>query len=168
MWLMIMFDLPVETKENRRDYRHFVENIVDDGYIRIQFSVYGRPCMTEENTAVHQARVINWIPPAGEVRILKFTDKQWERMTVFRAQKLNTTERSPKQFMFFDEDGLALIDEEPIDESLSSEVIRDLESPTLPTVQSKIFTAKPPPAKRTTTKKPRSQKQDHPAFDFFD
>ena len=167
MWLMIMFDLPVETRENRRDYRHFVENIEDDGYFRIQFSVYGRPCATEENTAVHQARVISWIPPAGEVRILKFTDKQWERMTIFRAQKLNKAERAPKQFMFFDEDGVSLVDEEPIDDSLSSEVMRDIESRKEST-EAPLPIPKTRPAKSKPATKPKLKKQDHPSFDFFD
>jgi len=168
MWLMIMFDLPVETRENRRDYRHFVENIEDDGYFRIQFSVYGRPCLTEENTDVHQARVINWIPPAGEVRILKFTDKQWERMTVFRARKLSDTERAPKQFAFFDEDGVALVDGEPIDESLSSEIIRNVESPTQRNVEHQTIEFNAKQVKTGIVKKPRSKKVDHPAFEFFD
>src|ERR1700678_2291645 len=103
MWLMVMFDLPVLTKDNRRDYRRFVDKLEDDGYIRMQYSVYARPCATDENTVVHENRVLAWLPPAGEVRLLKFTDKQWGRMTVFREAMMVRTEQPPEQFTFFDQ-----------------------------------------------------------------
>jgi CRISPR-associated protein Cas2 len=111
MWLMVMFDLPVLTKENRRDYRRFVDKLEDDGYARLQFSIYVRPCVTDENTAAHAARVLEWLPPAGEVRVLKFTDKQWGRMTVYREAFRVDTESAPEQFLFFDEDLAPLVGE---------------------------------------------------------
>ncbi len=112
MWLMVMFDLPVETKENRRDYRRFVDKLEDDGFSRVQFSIYVRPCSTDENTLVHQHRVIKWLPPLGEIRVLKFTDKQWGRMLVYREQSLTSAEKAPEQFLFFDEKGDVLVDEQ--------------------------------------------------------
>ena len=113
---MVMFDLPVTTKENRRNYRRFVDKLEDDGYTRIQFSIYVRPSATDENAQVHYSRLINWLPPLGEVRVLKFTDKQWARMTVFfKSQRVNT-ELPPEQLVFFDEDLT------PVDRDMCEEV----------------------------------------------
>lgn len=116
MWLMVMFDLPVLTKEDRRNYRRFVDFLEDDGYFRVQFSVYARPCATEENTQVHVNRVIDRLPPAGEIRVLKFTDKQWERMAVYREARADATETAPEQLTFFDDALQPLIDELGCDE----------------------------------------------------
>jgi len=42
MWLMAMFDLPVETKENRRHYTRFRKLLMKDGFMMLQYSVYAR------------------------------------------------------------------------------------------------------------------------------
>lgn len=53
MWLIIMFDLPTTDSEARADYRHFHDFLLNEGYLRLQLSVYGRHCASEENGAVH-------------------------------------------------------------------------------------------------------------------
>lgn len=35
MRLMIMFDLPVETSEERKEYRKFRKNLINEGFIMI-------------------------------------------------------------------------------------------------------------------------------------
>ncbi|EGQ2849979.1 CRISPR-associated endonuclease Cas2, partial [Staphylococcus pseudintermedius] len=35
-----MFDLPVETSSERRAYRQFVKFLTNEGYVRLQFSIY--------------------------------------------------------------------------------------------------------------------------------
>ena len=65
MWLITMFDLPVDTKEAREDYRKFVKALFRDGFDRMQFSIYIRYCASEENAIVHRKRVANAVPPDG-------------------------------------------------------------------------------------------------------
>ena len=48
MWLLAMFDLPVETKDNRRDYVRFRRVLLKDGFMMLQFSVYARYIPSEE------------------------------------------------------------------------------------------------------------------------
>ncbi|PTJ09843.1 CRISPR-associated endonuclease Cas2, partial [Staphylococcus simulans] len=38
--LFIMFDLPVETSRERREYRKFVKFLLNEGYVRSQYSIY--------------------------------------------------------------------------------------------------------------------------------
>ena len=49
MRLMVMFDLPVETSENRRNYRKFRKALINEGFLMIQFSVYVRVCVNKKS-----------------------------------------------------------------------------------------------------------------------
>lgn len=133
MWLLVMFDLPVTTRTHRRNYTRFLRDLIEQGFFRVQFSVYARPCATEENAASQFNRVTSALPPAGEVRILRFTDKQWARMVCFYARRRRLVEEAPEQFTFFDDetpDGMPLPDRVQIARAL--EELSDLAVPTGP------------------------------------
>lgn len=101
MWVMVMFDLPVTTKEARRRYSRFRKFLLEDGFWQLQFSVYARPCPSEENAAVHRRRVEQRVPAYGRVRMMVFTDKQFERMQVFYGKTRGQPEKQPAQLTFF-------------------------------------------------------------------
>ena len=101
MWVVVLFDLPVDTKKARREYTRFRKRLLKDGFLMLQFSVYGRHCPSEENASVHAQRVAAAIPPDGEVRVLSITDKQFERMRVFWGKRRKPPENAPKQLEFF-------------------------------------------------------------------
>lgn len=101
MWIIALFDLPMDTKAGRRQYALFRKSLLKDGFARMQFSVYIRHCASRENADVHIARVEANVPPAGEVRILVITDKQYERMRVFWGQNRKPAEPAPAQLELF-------------------------------------------------------------------
>lgn len=101
MWILTMFDLPTDTKEARAAYRSFRDTLLDDGFSMLQFSVYGRHCASEENAVVHEKSVIRALPEDGKVRVMKVTDKQFERMKVFYGAMRKATEKAPEQISFF-------------------------------------------------------------------
>ena len=101
MWLVAMFDLPTDTKESRKRYAQFRKDLLKDGFSMMQFSVYIRHCASEENAAVHEARVERSLPPDGEVRVMAITDKQFERMRVFWGKMRKPTEAAPQQLEMF-------------------------------------------------------------------
>ena len=101
MWLLAMFDLPVSTEKNRKNYTDFRKFLLRDGFRMMQFSVYSRHCSSEENTAVHAQRVRRALPPEGEVRLLIVTDKQFERMQVFWGETERETPKAPSQLTLF-------------------------------------------------------------------
>lgn len=101
MWVMVMFDLPVDGKVAKKRYMDFVKFLKRDGFWRLQYSVYARPCATDENAQVHRKRVQEKIPVEGQVRILLFTDKQFERMEVFFGKNVRKPEDQPEQLSFF-------------------------------------------------------------------
>lgn len=101
MWVVVMFDLPVDTTEARRAYAQFRKSLLKDGFCRMQYSVYTRHCASEENADVHINRVEQRVPDDGEVRVITITDKQFERMRCFWGKMRKPPEQAPKQLELF-------------------------------------------------------------------
>lgn len=101
MWVIVLFDLPTETAQDRKNYTIFRKKLLDDGFVMMQYSVYMRHSASDENALVHAKRVKAWLPPDGEVRIIKITDKQFGRIEVFFGKKRKKTEQAPEQLSLF-------------------------------------------------------------------
>lgn len=101
MWLIVMFDLPTETPEDKKMYRDFRVWLLSDGFEMVQYSVYLRYCASPENATVHEKRIMNILPPTGNIRMIQFTDKQFERMRLFFWQEEKKVEIAPNQLTFF-------------------------------------------------------------------
>ncbi|MGJ8660558.1 MAG: CRISPR-associated endonuclease Cas2 [Bacteroidota bacterium] len=101
MWILVLFDLPTDTKAARKRYIHFRKGLLEDGFSMMQYSVYYRHCASRENLAVHSERVALMVPADGEVRVMSMTDKQFETMQVFYGKKRGKIEKPPAQLEFF-------------------------------------------------------------------
>lgn len=101
MWIAVMFDLPMLTKAQRKAYTRFRKNLLNDGFIMLQYSVYARHCGSEENCQVHMGRVRAWVPDQGEVRVIQFTDSQYARIQVYYGKMAVKPEKPPAQLSFF-------------------------------------------------------------------
>ena len=75
MWIMVFYDLPTETKKQRKDAAKFRKDIMGDGFIMFQFSIYLRHCTSKENAEAHIRRVKTMLPPSGNVGILCVTTR---------------------------------------------------------------------------------------------
>ena len=42
MWVLVLFDLPTETKKDKKAYADFRKNLQKDGFTMFQFSIYVR------------------------------------------------------------------------------------------------------------------------------
>ncbi|WP_036298882.1 CRISPR-associated endonuclease Cas2 [Methylophilus sp. OH31] len=80
MRLLVLFDLPVVTKAERRAYTLFRRFLINDGYDMIQFSVYGRLINGNDALDKHLKRLADNLPPEGSVRCLSVTEKQYASM----------------------------------------------------------------------------------------
>ena len=65
MRLMIMFDLPMVTSEDKRNYRHFRKRLIQEGFLMMQFSVYVRVCPNSKNAKSIEQRVAAITPKEG-------------------------------------------------------------------------------------------------------
>lgn len=101
MWLFVFFDLPTETKLDRRNAQQFRKNLIKDGFTMMQFSVYVRHCASSESADVHEIRVNKLLPPLGKVSLLRITDKQYGNIANFWGKAQAPKAPVPKQLELF-------------------------------------------------------------------
>jgi CRISPR-associated protein Cas2 len=87
MWVLVFFDLPTETKVERKTASNFRKRLLEDGFSMFQFSIYLRHCGSKESSEVHIKRVKKILPSHGKIGILSITDKQFEQMEIFYGKK---------------------------------------------------------------------------------
>lgn len=91
MRLLVFFDLPVKSKNERKCATQFRNFLIKDGFYMIQFSLYGRICNTLESAKLHEDRICAQVPSYGSVRSMIVTEKQYASMNIL------TGERKPKE-----------------------------------------------------------------------
>lgn len=102
MWLFVFFDLPVVTKKERKIAATFRKNLMKDGFVMLQYSVYIRHCASKESVDVHIKRVKAIVPATGMVSILTVTDKQYGDIVNFWGkEKEKKVPTEPLQLEFF-------------------------------------------------------------------
>lgn len=101
MWLLTMFDLPMLTREQRRDYTQFRKLLLREGFVQLQLSVYARFSGSEESVECVRNRIRASIPPHGQVRMIAVTDHQYGRMELWFGRKRKRVEDPPVQFELF-------------------------------------------------------------------
>lgn len=101
MWVIVFFDLPTETKTDRRNYALFRKSLKKDGFSMFQYSIYSRCCPSRENADVHVKRVKNFLPPAGFVCMMVITDKQYGLIELFNGVDPVQGEAQPQQLELF-------------------------------------------------------------------
>ena len=77
MWCLVMFDLPVETKKQRREATRFRNDLLDWGFCMVQFSVYVKYWPTGGQDHATLRAIKTHLPEGGQVRVLALTDRQW-------------------------------------------------------------------------------------------
>ena len=69
MWLMVIFDLPVGTKVERRAATRFRNFLLDQGFAMSQFSVYMRFCGGKDQAEAYTRRIERALPKTGLIQI---------------------------------------------------------------------------------------------------
>ena len=87
MRLFVMFDLPTDTKENRKEYAQFRRFLIQDGYDMLQYSIY--VCLVRGEDAVdkHLRKLYQNKPSGGAIRALQITERQYEGMKIICGGK---------------------------------------------------------------------------------
>lgn len=101
MWMLVMFDLPVLTKAERKAACDFRKTLLDMGFQMSQLSVYLRPCASHTQLDTYAKHVEAALPTGGKVHILQFTDKQYERILTFHGRSKQPALKTPEQFELF-------------------------------------------------------------------
>lgn len=80
MRLMVMFDLPIDTSEERRAYRKFRKSLINEGFLMIQYSVYARVCVNKQSANFMERRIAEMAPTVGLIQSFVLTEKQYNDM----------------------------------------------------------------------------------------
>lgn len=97
MRLMIMFDLPVDTAEQRKSYRQFRKSLINEGFLMIQYSVYVKVCVNRKSAQFAEGRIKTYLPSNGVVQSVMLTEKQYNDMHFLVGERVkdvrNTSSR---------------------------------------------------------------------------
>ena len=101
MWMMVMFDLPVITPEERKIATEFRNLLLDQGFEMSQFSVYVRFVGEREKCGKYVNTIREGCPDSGNVSILFFTDRQFEEIISICNRKKVLKHKKPDQLTLF-------------------------------------------------------------------
>ena len=101
MWLFVLFDLPTNTKKERKAAGKFRKDLLRDGFTMMQYSVYTRHCASRESAEVHIKRIQSLLPDAGQISVAQITDKQYGNIINYWGVKTEPLAAQPKQLEMF-------------------------------------------------------------------
>ena len=93
MRILVMFDLPVVAKKERRRAAKFRKNLLDEGYVMMQYSVYYRICNGYDMAKKHIHHLERMVPDKGSVRAILLTEKQFSDMKLLVGDPLPIEEK---------------------------------------------------------------------------
>jgi len=93
MRIVVMFDLPTNTKEHRKEYTKFHSFLMRDGYDMLQYSVYARICPNGDSADKHLKRLRTYSPSKGAVRVITITNKQFAEAHIITGDRTRQEKR---------------------------------------------------------------------------
>ncbi|WP_029072874.1 CRISPR-associated endonuclease Cas2 [Kandleria vitulina] len=85
--IILFFDLPMNTKKEKRVYRNFRKYLIQNGYMMMQFSVYCRIFANREAAVNHITILKRNVPKEGQIRIMLVTEKQYSKIEIIVGGK---------------------------------------------------------------------------------
>lgn len=73
MRVIVMFDLPVKTSEEKKEYRIFRRFLIREGFVMMQESVYSKIALNQTVEKTIKSRVYKNKPKFGLVQLLSIT-----------------------------------------------------------------------------------------------
>ncbi len=92
MRLIIFFDVPMVTKGDLKDYRLLIKYLKEEGYIRIQFSMYCKLCINAIAANTFSRRLLKNMPIKGDIRYLILSENQYQSIKTI-STKFSLTEK---------------------------------------------------------------------------
>jgi CRISPR-associated protein Cas2 len=86
-WLIVLFDLPTDTKYERHQATKFRNGLLNLGYLMLQYSVYARCAITLDKKMGFINKIKKIAPTTGNVQCYFITDRQWEECITITKNK---------------------------------------------------------------------------------
>ena len=97
MWVLAIFDLPTQTKIQRKRYAGFRKLLLHEGFTMMQYSVYLRSTPTIQVAQSLIKKLGPHTPPQGKCAFMLITDKQYGMTKNFYGPVLRQ-EKIPKKY----------------------------------------------------------------------
>lgn len=104
MRMILMFDMPVETAEERKAYRKFRQFLIDEGFIMHQFSIYSKLLLNNSANNAMIERLKNHNPKKRSITLLTVTEKQFARMIYLCGERDTSVANSDARLVFLGEE----------------------------------------------------------------
>ena len=99
MWLMVQFDLPVDSKPRRRSYVRFRKSLRRQGFERFQKSIYARWEDSDATAETRAAHLAAEIPAEGDVSLFRFSDRTMNSSSFFSNGTQIPSPQPPSSFL---------------------------------------------------------------------
>ena len=93
MRILCMFDLPMETKRERKEYTIFRKALLEQGFTMLQYSIYQRPVPNRQSAKKYEQKLKQSLPLNGEVRLMYISEKQFNDMRLLVGQRSHQEEK---------------------------------------------------------------------------
>ncbi|MCC2752593.1 CRISPR-associated endonuclease Cas2 [Enterococcus gallinarum] len=104
MRMILMFDMPTDTADERKAYRKFRKFLLSEGFIMHQFSVYSKLLLNGTAANAMAARLKQNNPNKGLITLLTVTEKQFSRMIYLNGSYDTSVGNSDERIVFLGED----------------------------------------------------------------
>lgn len=102
--MILMFDMPTETVEERKAYRKFRKFLLSEDFIMHQFSIYSKLLLNNSANKAMIDRLQANNPKKGNITLLTVTEKQFARMIYLNGERDMSVANSDKRLVFLGED----------------------------------------------------------------
>ena len=104
MRMILMFDMPTETVEERKAYRKFRKFLLSEGFIITNFLFIVNCCLNNSANKAMIDRLQANNPKKGNITLLTVTEKQFARMIYLNGERDMSVANSDKRLVFLGED----------------------------------------------------------------
>ena len=101
MWMMVLFDLPVIEKQERKDASGFRNFLLDNGFAMVQYSIYIRVFSGSDACEKYFKLIEEHLPDKGKVDILTITDRQYECIKSYSCRSPHHRKKQSDQLLMF-------------------------------------------------------------------
>ena len=100
MWMLVLFDLPVVEKKERKEATDFRNFLLDNGFGMVQYSIYTKLFSGKDSCEKYYRLIKQNLPNKGKVDIITITDKQYGNIISYTASK-KVEKKQPEQLLLF-------------------------------------------------------------------
>lgn len=100
MRILLFFDLPTETSDDKKEYLSFRKHLLKNGYSMIQYSVYVKCINASSKFEGEHNKLKKCLPSNGNIRLLCVTEKQYQEMKFLRGDRnINEIYNNEKRYI---------------------------------------------------------------------